>query len=181
MNVQPGIRFWNGLCIAALAAIAGLLIFNLAAPQPSAQQRKLARIRGDNKLREQTETATHQFEARRQVIDSRVWAKSADAVGAETLAKATEMTKSHGLNLSAFRPQKPADEGELIRLDYVMTLEGPFPGLQAMVRQLETSDYRLAVHRVQVASADEASDLVNATIGVSAFVEKPKVKTSTQS
>ena len=176
MKVESTLRFWNGMLIAAMLVLFGLLIFDLMVPVPKATQRFAQRQEDDFLIQKETKNLLDDYNAARAVIASRVWMANPDTIGSQTLAIATEDAKRFGLGLSGFRPQKPTEEGELTRLTYVMTLEGPYPGLQAMVRDLETPGRRLSVHMVQVASADDASDLVNATIGVSAFIEKPKPK-----
>ena|SRR5688572_3036308 len=177
MSFQPTLKFWNGMLIGAMFVLLGLFIFDLTAPVPKPTERIAARKEDDFLLMKETQKLEEDFAAARSVIASRVWTASPDSIGAQTLDTATNTARRYGLGLSGFRPQKPTDEGELTRLTYVMTLEGPYPGLQAMVQDLETPGRRLSVHMVQVGSADDASDLVNATIGVSAFIEKSKPKT----
>ena len=177
MKVESTLKFWNGVLIATMVVLFGLLVFDLTVPVPKATERFAARREDDFLLQKEAKNLKDDYDAARAVIASRVWTANPDTISSQTLAVATEGAKRFGLGLSGFRPQKPIDEGELTRLTYVMTLEGPYPGLQAMVRDLETPGRRLSVHMVQVASADDASDLVNATIGVSAFVEKAKPKT----
>ena len=176
MSFQPTIRFWNGLLIGAMLVLFGLLLFDLMVPVPKAPQRVQARKEDDLLIQKETKKVRDDYAHARAAIDVRVWQATPDAIGSQTLDLATNAAKRFGLALSGFRPQKPTDEGELTRLTYVMTLEGPYPGLQAMVQDLETPGRRLSVHMVQVASADDASDLVNATIGISAFIEKQKPK-----
>ena len=176
MSFQPSLKFWNGVAIAAILALIATLAADYAFPKPTFRSRTEAKNKADNQAREQAYALAQDFEKQRTEIEARVWKESSDSVGAQTLDKATNMARAHALNLTAFRPQKPDEQGELTRLAYVMTLEGPYPGLQAMVRELETPSNRLSVHLVQVASADEGSDLVTATVGVSAFIEKPKTE-----
>jgi hypothetical protein len=176
MSFVSNIKFWNGLAIAAMIAMAGIFVFDRFVPKPSLKTRTEAKLRADSLAREQTAAFEAAYDQKRKMIDSRIWTQGNDAVGALVLDRATNMARKRRMNLTAFRPQKPDDQGELTRLVYVMTLEGPYPGLQAMVRELETPSNRLSVHLVQVASADEASDLVTGTIGVSAFAAKPKLK-----
>jgi hypothetical protein len=164
----------------AVAALAGLLVFDLFVPAPTIKKSAQARMRNEQTVRDQTYKFKADVERIKKEVAARVWTGSADSVGAQALEMATSIAKSKGLKLTAFRPQKALDEGELWRLAFVMTLEGSFPGLQSVVRELETPSRRLSVHLVQVASADEASDLVNATIGVTAYLEKPKAKADTK-
>lgn len=178
MKIESTLKLWNGVLIAAMLVLFGLLVFDLMVPVPKATQRFAQRKEDDFLIQKETQKVKGDFDAARAVIASRVWASTPDAIASQTLANATQMAKRYGLGLSGFRPQKPTEEGELTRLTYVMTLEGPYPGLQAMVQDLETPGRRLSVHMVQVASADDASDLVNATIGVSAFLERAKPKTA---
>jgi Tfp pilus assembly protein PilO len=169
--MKTDLRFWNAVLGATMVALVGLLLFDLLAPKPTIQGKLTQRMRSDQALLTETHRLNAEYAAARAALEARIWQGTTDSVGAAALAKATSLAKNHGLNLTAFRPQKPVQEGELTRLAFVMTLEGSYPALQAMVRSLETPAHRLSVHLVQVASADEASDSVNATVGVSAFME----------
>lgn len=174
MNPIEPLKAWNALLIASMLLLVGLLAFDRLVPPPKPTERKQAQIRSEEQLRSQTDMLYKEHDKAELIIASRVWKGSSDVVAAMALDRATKMAKANGLNLSAFRPQKPAEEGELVRLAFVMTLEGSFLNLQRYVQALETDANRLSVTLVQVASADGASDLVNATVGISAFLLKPK-------
>ncbi len=178
MNVA--LRPWNILMGVAVLAMGGLLAYDLLAPVPTVQQSIRARLRNEKEVMDQTKALREDLAKYEAEVASRVWSGTADTVSAQTLDLATKVAKSKGLKLSAFRPQKAAEDGELTRLSYVLTLEGRFPALMGVVKELETPTHRLSVHLVQVASADEASDLVNATVGVTAFLEKAKPRADTK-
>jgi hypothetical protein len=157
-----------------MLTMVAILAIDIAIPMPAVKKTNQAGKKAVNLAIKTVDVLRKDTAEKRAEIDSRIWKGSSDSVSSQTLDKASTMAKTHGLHLTAFRPQKPDEQGELTRLVYVMTLEGPYPGLQAMVRELETPENRLSVHMVQVASSDEASDLVTATVGVSAFIEKTK-------
>lgn len=171
---SPTLRMWNGIALAAMLVMAGIAVADRVIPRQTAASMSAARIKSDDQIREQTYAERKKLLASQELIASRVWADTTDGIGAKSLDLCTKLAKMQGLKLTAYRPQKPVEDGELIRLSFVMTLEGPFPAVQQFVRQLESPARKLSVHLVQVASADDASDLVNATIGITAFVEKPK-------
>jgi len=178
MNIA--LRPWNLLMMAAVLAMAGMLAFELLAPKPSQRQSIRARLDAEKKVRDKTKELQTELDTMTAQVSNRLWKGSADSVGAQTLDLATKVAKTGGMKLSAFRPQKAVEDGELTRLSYVMTLEGRFPSLIGVVKELESPSHRLSVHLVQVASADEASDLVNATVGVTAFLDKSKKNTETK-
>jgi Tfp pilus assembly protein PilO len=177
MILQPGLRFWNGMALTAMAALAGIFLYDVLVPMPKYRARAEAKVKADDVAQEQKYALDRELVEKRAEIDRVVWVQTQESIGALILDKATNLARSRNLTLTAFRPQKPEEQGELTRLAYVMTLEGPYPGLLAMVRDLETPSNRLSVHLMQIASADEASDLVTSTIGVSAYVEKAKKET----
>jgi len=176
MNPIEPLNAWNGLLLAAMFALVGVLAFDQFVPPPKPAKRTIAQVRTENQTRDEMDKLREELKAAEAVIASRVWTESPDIVGALALDRATNLAKASALNLSAFRPQKPTEEGELVRLPFVMTLEGSFAGVEKFVKNLETDANRLSVTLVQVASADGASDLVNATVGISAFIEKPKAQ-----
>ena len=82
----------------------------------------------------------------------------------------TSLAAKNHVQLLGFRPQKPTDEDDgFTHVPYLILLNGPFPAVQATLRDIESPTNKLAVSLVQFASSDANSDAVNATIGVVAY------------
>lgn len=173
MNPIEPMKAWNTVLIVSIFALVGILAFDQFVPPPKAPKPTVARVRTENKLRAEMKSLSEELTAAEAAIATRLWSESPDVVAALALDRATQTATAHGLKLTAFRPQKPSEDGELVRLAFVMTLEGSYSNLQSFVKAMETDKNRLSVTLVQAASSDGASDLVNATVGVSAFIEKP--------
>lgn len=173
-------RPWNVLIALSVIAMAVFAAIDYLLPKPTLAQSAQRHRRAEKDVRDKMAKLRSDLAEIDRRVDQRTWKGTADSVGAQALDIADGIAKAHSMTMSAFRPQKAMDDGELTRLSFVMTLEGRFVGLQQVVRELETPSRRLSVHLVQVASADEASDLVNATVGITAFLEKPKPKPETK-
>lgn len=178
--MNTDMRPWNVLILLSVMVMAAFAAVDFFLPRPTLAQSIQRYRRAEKDLREKSAKLREDLAEIDRRIEQRTWKGTPDSVGAQALDIADGIAKAHQMSMSAFRPQKAMDDGELTRLSFVMTLEGRFVGLQQVVRELETPARRLSVHLVQVASADEASDLVNATVGITAFLEKPKPKPETK-
>ncbi|MBV6458127.1 MAG: hypothetical protein HONBIEJF_01250 [Fimbriimonadaceae bacterium] len=163
-------RNWRQICIAAVVVGGLVVVADLLLPKPKAgsaaryaiqENTMLGEIR---KLRDQVSAA----KAKNQPM---IWALDADEISAHAMAFATKMANGRNLKVAAFRPQRPQPNGNLTMLPYQLSVEGSFPDVVRFLQAMETKGTKLAVNLVQVASADGASDHVNATIGLVAYRE----------
>lgn len=120
-------------------------------------------------LRKTASAAKARAEAVEAEISKVLWTESNEQIEAKALAIVDRIAKTHGVRISGFRPQKPMTEQGLTRVPFLVSVEGTFPAVCNLARNLGTRENRLAVNILQVASADAASDRVNATIGILAF------------
>lgn len=167
---------WNAVAISAVIVMGGLLVLNFAFPVPS-----LGRVVSKNsaeraKLTKEIEDDRLAVSATRTKNAQRLWVQPADQVAAAAMAKVNEAAVAQSLKVIAFRPQRAQDDDGVTRLPYQVTLEGYFPKVIAFIKTLETPKLKLPVVSVQIASADGASDKVNATIGIVAYRELETVK-----
>lgn len=120
-------------------------------------------------LRKKASAAKTRAEAVEAEISKALWTESNEQIEATALAVVDKTAKARGVRISGFRPQKPMTEQGLTRVPFLVSVEGTFPAVCDLARDLGTRENRLAVNIIQVASADAASDRVNATIGILAF------------
>jgi Tfp pilus assembly protein PilO len=102
-------------------------------------------------------------------VGAKVWTLSLQEIGPKALQTVTGFAKEQRLKLTAFRPQKPNDVNGMTQLPFLISIEGSYPSILNFIRQIETSNSKLAPNLVQLSSTDGSSDLVTATIGVMAY------------
>lgn len=180
IRAQASEKTWNVVGACALVALAALAFVDYAVPKPrittsvATRNRDIAALSTtvDNEQRDlkTTQASTQKF----------LWAQSEDEIQSQSLAMATDLAKRNSLTLLGFRSQRATVQGNVEQLPYMILVEGPYPGVVAFLSQLEGIQNKLAVTMVQVASSDESSDQVNATIGVNAYTT-PKQKEEAKS
>lgn len=173
MNLGHNVFTYNlviGLCIALMAGVA---IFDNFAPKPSlkAEVKKLKEQKAE--LNQELKRLREDFELSQKDLDSRIWQGKEESASPLILAKLNTFAVDRGIKVNSFRPQKAAENGGLTQLGYVLALEGSYPQVLNMVRDIEEKMPRLAVHQVNIATADAAASTVNATLGLAAFVTPP--------
>lgn len=165
-----------GVCIALMA---GFAAFDNFAPKPSV--RTAERKAAEDKVKVERELARlrDDFDLAQKDLTSRIWQGKEESASPLVLARLNDIAVNRGIKVNSFRPQKPGDNGGLTQLGFVMALEGSFPQVLNMVRDIEERLPRLAVHQINIATADQAAGTVNATLGLAAFVVPPKPESKT--
>ncbi len=102
-------------------------------------------------------------------IASLTWAGAADTVVPSAIAIVKQRADARQLTLRGFRPLTAKELEGLEMMPYTISLEGRYPNILQFAKDLETNGGKLAVNLVQIASADEATDQVSATIGIVAY------------
>ena len=160
----------SALILLSIFLLAATLAFMLLVPKPSLAGLARGRERGRRQiLREiiDTRTRTRQDQA---ALAPRLWPGDANSVSSAVLALLTHQTRQHGLKLGDFRPQRPLALDEVTELPFSVQVSGPFPKVQAVMGALDAGRSRVVLRAVQVASSEETSDVVTATLGLSAYI-----------
>lgn len=182
MNLGHNVSTYNlviGVCIAFMAGVA---VFDNFAPKPSlrTEARKLKEQK--DQLNLELKRLKEDFGLSQKDLDSRIWQGKEESASPLILARLNSFAVDRGIKVNSFRPQKAAENGGLTQLGYVLALEGSFPQVIEMVRDIEGKMPRLAVHQVNISTADAAASTVNATLGLAVFVvPPPPEKTSAKS
>lgn len=162
---------WLTVGYVAVAASAVLLVAHLAFPVQPLGRVVTLRAKEDRDLDENIKKLRDDLSTQRAKNLTRLWAQPADEVAAATMAKVTNLAQARNLKVVAFRPQRTQDDNGVVRLPYQTTLEGPFPQVVSLLKDLGTSKFKVVVSTVQIASADGATDKVTATVGLVAYRE----------
>lgn len=166
------------MVIVAMVVLASTLILLIAVPKPSTYglQRKYRNRAFELSLL--NKRAEGNLAQKQKTVISQTWSIPEQKVGPTALANVTALVKKNGLHMVSFRPQRRNDEASFVQLPYLLTIDGPYPSVMALCRQLEDPSAKLAVSLVQIASAEETSDRVTASIGLVAYLSPGKEGTT---
>jgi Tfp pilus assembly protein PilO len=163
--------------VLALLIVLATGLYVVLTPFPKAPS-AVAKQDSERKIRKEIEDAKSRTKELNAEINRHTWSIPQDEVGPAALAKVASLAKARNLKLTAFRPQKTAVMDGLTQMPFLILVDGPFPSVVQFMKDINRTDTKLAVTVVQMASADEASDRVTATIGAAAYW-KPKTKGAT--
>lgn len=169
---------WNLAAVGAIVLMAGALLYHLMVPVPT--EASLARRHRSELSQFNREAAQLRDEVKsdREYVNSKLWNGSPETLGADALASVDKFAKKNQIAVQAFRPQRTVTSEGIVRYPYSVVVQGSFPRVLQLVRDLQAPGTLFAVTSVQLTSADGATDSVTATIGLAAFLESVEVKTN---
>lgn len=156
--------------ICAVIVLAATFAFTLFVPKPAPDRSAKATRDNERKLRLAIKEAEEKVATSNQLLATYLWSEGAAQVGPAALAKVNDIVRKHGVRLVAFRPQRATQIEGLTQLPFILSLDGPFPAVSKVVRELEQPQTRLAVNLLQVSAAEGAADQVTATVGTVAYI-----------
>ncbi len=141
--------------------------------QPLPEEKKVAnqRLRTERDIGKQIDAAESNNATLQADIDPMLWDGTAEQVGPRALSTVTKLAQTRHLKIIAFRPQKPVDAEGLVQIPFSISVEGAYPDTMRLVKDLETSNSKLAVSLVQVQASDAATDHVTGTVNVVAYMK----------
>ncbi len=177
MNIEIGdnLKTWTTVSVILAILTIGIAIANFIVPMPSAAK---AEAVGKEAVRaEKAGLVVKETElAELQAMESGIWEGLSETVTPQILQAVTVIAKAQGVTLKSFRPQNPVADGDISRGNYVVLIEGSFPKVVSFAKAIDSESSRLGVSQVQMASVDQETDSVNATIGIVAYIRQPEVK-----
>ncbi len=144
-------------CLLMLGSIAGLVLPSQKAKDTKAESKKqidLVRRAKSDQLIAQSSVA------------ARTWTGEDAAITGAILNLTTTLARKRGVGFVRLQPQRAALGGALEQLPYLLVVEGPFPAVAALEKDLEVPENRLAVSAFQITSSDSETNKVSASIGV---------------
>lgn len=176
MNLELGNnkRTWNIVCVIAVLVMMVIAIADLVMPKPTVDKEIVKRNREVQQM--EIKLRKDQEELERLILeDSGLWQGAQEEVTPKILQEVSKLATANRVNLKSFRPQTPVSDGETIRAHFVILADAKFPDMAKFVRALESGSTKIGLNIVQLSSADQESDQVNATIGIVAFLKAPVV------
>lgn len=165
------------IILAILVMIGTLVYIFLPPPKVAMTKRAIDKVAIDSRLN--IKKAKEARDRDRAFVAQYVWTGPASQVAPAALARATKLSADHHLKLVAFRPQRTTEADGFTQLPFQISVEGPFPAVAAMLKELETPQGQLCVNLVQVSATEGDTDKVSATIGTIAFLQSATVTTKT--
>jgi Tfp pilus assembly protein PilO len=166
----------NLLAVTAILVLTGTFAFMIYGNfiSPPTTKGLGARIRAEKqKAFVGTDIARKEAAAAKTEVDANVWTGSPDEISPTALARLTAIAKRNSVNLTAFRPQRETEAGTLVSLPFQVNLEGTYPNVVKMIREIDAPGTKLAVTLTQINSTNDASGEITATVGMVAYL-KPK-------
>lgn len=111
-------------------------------------------------------------------IAALTWPQTIDEISPSALGRVGELARQAGVKVTSFRPQRTQDDTDVPAIPFLVTVEGEYPRVLTLLRLLESETTRLAVTLVQIAAADGATDRVNTTYGITAFLTPEEIQKS---
>jgi hypothetical protein len=145
-----------------LAASAAAGVF-----MPKVETAVIRKIKADIKTQEETiRKAENDARIAKAVVQTQTWAGEDAAITGRILDMTTALARKHGVEYVRLQPQRAIVGGTIEQLPYLLVVEGPFPAVAALEKDLEVPANRLAVNAVQLASSDTETNKVSASIGI---------------
>lgn len=173
MNLGHNVTTYNLLIAVCIALMAGVAIFDNFAPRASVKAAERKAEEQKVQLNLELKRLREDFDISQKDLESRIWEGTQESASPLVLARLNDFAVARGIAVKSFRPQKPSENGGLTQLGYVLALDGTFPQILDMIRDIEQKLPRVAVHQINFVTADAAAGTVSANLGLAAFVLPP--------
>jgi hypothetical protein len=115
-------------------------------------------------------------------LGKETWPGNPEDVGPIALKQINTLIGAHHLKLVGFHSQKPIEQPNMTLVPFIVSVDGTFPSVMALTKDIEQADTKLVVNLFQVSNADQSSDKVTASIGITAYqLPQPPAAMSTSS
>jgi Tfp pilus assembly protein PilO len=162
-----------GICLIVATCVSSLFLRSESSAMLRSKSRnELAKISAE------TDKVKQEAKEVRALVEANRWSLKADEIQPVALESITKIAKAQKINVVSFRPQKVTESSSLRQLAFTLNIEGGFLSVANMINAIEQPGTKMAVNQVQFASKEGESDLVNASISLVTYLEKPKAKES---
>ena len=159
----------NVAYLIAVVIIVGTLLFTLLVPKPTAKAVFAKRDAEERSIVSQVSKDHADLALRKAKVAEATWTGPAEKIGPAALTAINALALKHKVKLSGFRPERTSETAGLQMVPYTVTADGAFPDVLNFTKDIESSNSKLCVDSVMIASSDANGDLVTANIGVTAY------------
>lgn len=172
----PGSNYtkWTLIAMVLCVLVCG---YHFLAPMPDVKVASKKKALEQTKLHEELRKFRDEVKVGRKVTEQRLWVEDADQLGASVMSVVDTIASEQQVKVQAFRPQRTVSNSGLIRYPYLVVVTGSFPRIATMMERIAEPETKIAVTSVQISATDGVSDIVTASLGVSAFTESRKEQT----
>jgi hypothetical protein len=160
----------SAMVVIALVIMAGATVFDRLSPVPGPASMSTHHSLTRRTMTKDTKMAETDGEAARKALIPKLWQGKPDIVSAGVLALLAKASNLQSLKLGAFRPQRAQPLGAITELPYTVQINGPYPGIRAVMASLDASGSKIALRSAQITSSEQGTNAVSATLGVSAYL-----------
>lgn len=172
----------SALILLAILILTGSALYDILVPSPGGPAAGHDRVMARRKLADDMFMAKSSEKKAKSALEPKLWQGTPDAVAAGVLAQITTQANRRGLTLGAFRPERSVSLGIITELPYSVQVTGPYPNIRAVLSALDGPNSKVILRSIQLASSEQSSNVVAATLGVSAYLATdPLVASSPQS
>ena len=165
----------NTILILACVVLAGSVV-GLLWPKPSLGAIKTKEKKDAKKLRDSRDAAIESAKAARATLLARTWTGDPSVIQGEVYNLTTSLAKKRNVSWLRLQPLKGTPSGDLEQISFLLVVEGPFPAVAALERDLESPANRLAISAFQVSSSDSETNKVSASVNLVAHRVAPDVE-----
>ncbi len=182
MNLQLGNNTvtWNIVIVIGMLLLVGLSAAEIFIPKPGTVMAERRYQREKQELVASIAETDAKLKAHTVEVEQLTYTGIPDAITPIILEEINKVAKTKYVNVKSFRPQKSEAGDGIVRIPYVLLVEGRFVDIVSFVRTADEPSTLYSVNLLQTASADGESDRVNATIGIVAFTRPPEDEKATQ-
>jgi len=162
----------GSLAVFVIAGACMLLLPKPTGPDPRVQRTAVSRIK------KSTEAMTTAIEKAKSDLSAETWPGSPEDIGPVVLKQVNTLLQSRHLKLAGFHAEKTIEQPNLTLIPFVISVDGGFNSVMAFTKDLEKPGTKLAVNLFQVSNADQTTDRVTASIGITTY-QLPAVPAST--
>jgi Tfp pilus assembly protein PilO len=155
--------------VTGLAALVAVSAYALFVPVPSLAGLQKAQKNEQLRIVQDVDRMQDEYVKAQAVVVSRTWTQPQQEIHPAVLNKVSSLARANRVKMTALRPQRAGEAGELQTIPFVLSAEGSYPDVVRFVTAIENPANKLAVNLLQLSSADGESDRVTATVGLVAF------------
>lgn len=160
-----------GMSTVGIVLLAGTLAYTVVVPSPDPKAAVEPVMRDITKYKHEKQHAEEVKSKYAASTTNRLWVESDEKIAPKALKMLTALADKHALKVSSFRPQKGINAGALTILPFFVQLDGAFPAVADYIRDFEKDQQTLILSNVQIASSDQNTHSVTASLEVSVYVD----------
>ena len=156
------------------------VIFMILSPKPAPALTENQVRKQKSKANIAIKDALKSIDAAKKTIANRTWTGTPEEVLPIALQKVATMAQAHHLKIVGFHPQTVIVAPSITLIPCVVNVDGSFVNVVAFEKDIEGDSTNLTVNLMQLATADQETNKVTASIGVVAYQPLKEAPSATE-